>query len=220
MSKQTLNLSDELYHYLLSVSLREPEVLAALRKETALDEMAMMQISPEQGQFMSLLVKILNPQKIVEVGTFTGYSSLAMALASADDCKITCCDVSEKWTSIARRYWQKAGVENKFDLRLAPAVETLDQMLADGESESVDFAFIDADKVNYQNYFEKCLALMRVGGVMAMDNVLWGGSVIDDSKNDEDTIAIRQFNNQLLSDSRVDISLIPIADGLTLARKK
>ena len=220
MSKQTLNLSDELYHYLLSVSLREPEVLVALREETALDEMSMMQISPEQGQFMSLLVKILNPQKIVEVGTFTGYSSLAMALASADDCKITCCDVSEKWTSIARRYWQKAGVENKIDLRLATAIETLDQMLADGESESVDFAFIDADKVNYQNYFEKCLALMRVGGVMAMDNVLWGGSVIDDSKNDEDTIAIRQFNNQLLSDSRVDISLIPIADGLTLARKK
>lgn len=220
MSKQTLNLSDQLYHYLLSVSLREPEVLAALRAETAKDEMSIMQISPEQGQFMALLVKILNPKKIVEVGTFTGYSSLAMALATPDDCEITCCDVSEKWTSIARRYWQQAGVEGRIKLHLAPAIETLDHMLAEGQAGSVDFAFIDADKVNYPNYFEKCLALLRTGGVIAVDNVLWGGSVIDSKKNDEDTIAIRHFNKRLQSDSRVDISLVPIADGLTLARKK
>ena len=219
MSNQTLNLTDELYHYLLSVSLREPDILTALREETAKDEMSIMQISPEQGQFMSLLIKILNPKKIIEVGTFTGYSSLAMALASADDCRLICCDISEKWTSIAKRYWQQAQVAEKIKLHLAPALETLNQLLNTEGEGTVDFVFIDADKANYLNYYEKSLRLLRVGGVIAVDNVLWGGSVIDAEKDDEDTVAIREFNQVLRSDPRVDISMVPIADGLTLARK-
>jgi len=219
MSKQTLNLSDELYHYMLSVSLREADVLKALRAETAQDPMTIMQISPEQGQFMALLVKLMDARKIIEVGTFTGYSSLAMALASHSDAQIIACDVSEEWTSVARRYWQQAGVENKVELRLAPAIDTLDALLAAGGEDSFDFVFIDADKTNYQAYFDKSLTLIRSGGLIAVDNVLWGGSVIDPHKDDEDTVAIRHFNENLQSDNRVDISLVPIADGLTLARK-
>ncbi len=219
MSKQTLNLSDELYDYILSVSLRESKELKALRLETDQEPMAMMQISPEQGQFMALLIKLMNAKKIIEIGTFTGYSSLVMAQASANDAKIIACDISEKWTSVARRYWQKAGVSNKIDLRLAPAIETLDALLDSGNEASFDFVFIDADKINYQAYFEKSLALVRQGGLIAVDNVLWGGSVIERDKIDNDTMAIRQFNERLTTDNRVDISLVPIADGLTLARK-
>jgi len=219
MSNQTLNVSDELYHYILSVSLRESDELKALRAETAKDTMAMMQISPEQGQFMALLVKLINAKNILEIGTFTGYSSLAMAQASSDDTKIITCDVSEEWTSVASRYWQLAGVANKVELRLAPALDTLNSLVKQGRSESFDFAFIDADKTNYQAYFEKCLDLIRPGGLIAIDNVLWGGSVIELAKVDDDTVAIRQFNDKLSKDSRVDISLIPIADGLTLAIK-
>jgi len=219
MSKQTLNLSDELYHYMLSVSLREADVLKALRIETAQNPMAIMQISPEQGQFMALLVKLIHAKKIIEIGTFTGYSSFAMALASPADAQIIACDISEEWTSVARRYWQQAGVDSKVELRLAPAIETLDGLLADGGEDSFDFVFIDADKTNYQAYFDKSLALIRPGGLIAVDNVLWGGSVIDTSKDDEDTTAIRRFNENLHSDKRVDVSLVPIADGLTLARK-
>ncbi|MBL1293195.1 MAG: class I SAM-dependent methyltransferase [Thiotrichales bacterium] len=219
MSNQTLNVSDELYHYILSVSLRESDELKALRAETAKGTMAMMQISPEQGQFMALLVKLINAKNILEIGTFTGYSSLAMAQASSDDTKIITCDVSEEWTSVASRYWQLAGVANKVELRLAPALDTLNSLVKQGRSESFDFAFIDADKTNYQAYFEKCLDLIRPGGLIAIDNVLWGGSVIELAKVDDDTVAIRQFNDKLSKDSRVDISLIPIADGLTLAIK-
>ncbi|MBN4069216.1 class I SAM-dependent methyltransferase [Beggiatoa alba] len=219
MSKQTLNLSDELYDYILSVSLRESKELKALRLETDQEPMAMMQISPEQGQFMALLIKLMNAKKIIEIGTFTGYSSLVMAQASANDAKIIACDISEKWTSVARRYWQKAGVSNKIDLHLAPAIETLDALLDSGNEASFDFVFIDADKINYQAYFEKSLALVRQGGLIAVDNVLWGGSVIERDKIDNDTMAIRQFNERLTTDNRVDISLVPIADGLTLARK-
>jgi len=219
MSNQTLNVSDELYHYILSVSLRESDELKALRVETAKDTMAMMQISPEQGQFMALLVKLINAKNILEIGTFTGYSSLAMAQASSDDTKIITCDVSEEWTSVASRYWQLAGIANKVELRLAPALDTLNSLINQGRSESFDFAFIDADKTNYQAYFEKCLDLIRPGGLIAIDNVLWGGSVIKPAKVDDDTVAIRQFNDKLSTDSRVDISLIPIADGLTLAIK-
>ncbi len=219
MSKQTLNLNDELYHYMLSVSLREAEVLRLLREETAQEPMAMMQISPEQGQFMALLVKLIGAKHIIEIGTFTGYSSLVMALASSSDAKIVACDVSEEWTSMARRYWRQAGVDHKIDLRLAPAVNTLDALIAAGGEARYDFVFIDADKTNYQTYYEKSLVLLRAGGLIAVDNVLWGGSVIDPDKQDEDTVAIRRFNDKLLTDSRVDISLVPIADGLALARK-
>ncbi|MBL1433810.1 MAG: SAM-dependent methyltransferase [Gammaproteobacteria bacterium] len=219
MSKQTLNLSDELYHYMLSVSLRESDELKALRIETAQDPMAMMQISPEQGQFMALLVKLMSAKNIIEIGTFTGYSSLAMAQSSGDDAHIIACDVNEEWTSVARRYWQQAGVADKIDLRLAPAVDTLDSLLENGREGSFDFAFIDADKTNYQAYYEKCLALIRVGGLIAVDNVLWDGSVVEPEKMDADTVAIRQFNESLRHDNRVDISLVPIADGLTLAMK-
>ncbi len=219
MSNQTLNVSDELYHYILSVSLRESDELKALRAETAKGTMAMMQISPEQGQFMALLVKLINAKNILEIGTFTGYSSLAIAQASNDDTKIITCDVSEEWTSVASRYWQLAGVANKVELRLAPALDTLNSLIKQGRSESFDFAFIDADKINYQAYFEKCLDLIRPGGLIAIDNVLWGGSVIESAKVDDDTVARRQFNDKLSTDSRVDISLVPIADGLTLAIK-
>lgn len=219
MSNQTLNVSDALYHYILSVSLRESKELKALREETANDPMAMMQISPEQGQFMALLLKLINAKNILEIGTFTGYSSLAMAQASSDDAKIIACDISEEWTSVARRYWQLAGVADKIELRLAPALDTLNALLEQGRNNSFDFAFIDADKVNYQAYYEKCLALIRPGGLIAIDNVLWGGSVIDSTKADEDTVAIRLFNDGLRSDKRVDISMVPIADGLTLAIK-
>lgn len=220
MSKQTLNLSDELYHYMLSVSLREAGLLQALREETAQDNMSMMQISPEQGQFMAMLVKMIDAKNMIEIGTYTGYSSLVMALASADDANIIACDVSEQWTSIARRYWRQAGVENKIDLRLAPAAETLQALLSQGKAGSFDFVFIDADKPGYQTYFDQAFLLLRSGGLIAIDNVLWGGSVIDLTKNDDDTAAIRRFNENLFADSRVDISLVPIADGLTLARKR
>lgn len=219
MTKQTLNLSDELYHYMLSVSLRESDDLQALRVETAKDPMSIMQISPEQGQFMALLVKLINAKNIIEIGTFTGYSSLAMAQSIANDARIIACDISEQWTSVARRYWQQAGVAEKIDLRLAPAVDTLDSLLENGQERSFDFVFIDADKTNYQSYFDKSLALLRTGGLIAIDNVLWGGSVIDPAKVDDDTAAIRQFNQNLLSDHRVNISLVPIADGVTLAYK-
>ena len=219
MSKKTIGLDDRLYNYLLSASLRESEILRQLREETASYPSARMQISPEQGQFMALLVQLLGATKTLEVGVFTGYSSLCVALALPPHGKIVACDVSEEYTSVARRYWQKAGVADKIDLRLAPALETLDRLLVD-EAETFDFAFIDADKRNYEAYYERSLQLVRPGGLIAIDNVLWSGRVADPQDQDKSTLAIRALNEKLHHDQRVTISLISIADGLTLALKR
>ncbi|WP_036484009.1 class I SAM-dependent methyltransferase [Myxosarcina sp. GI1] len=220
MGKTILGLDSQLYQYLLSVSLREPEVLVKLRQETDKLPMNRMQISPDQGQFMSLLVQLMGAKKTLEIGVFTGYSSLAVALALPPDGKIIACDVDEKTTAIARKYWQEAEVSHKIDLRIAPALETLDKLIAAGEANSFDFAFIDADKRNYPNYYERCLQLIRPGGAIAIDNVLWSGSVADRNPTDKRTIALQQFNQQLHQDKRVKISMLPIADGLTLAMKQ
>ncbi|MDZ7993277.1 MAG: class I SAM-dependent methyltransferase [Nostoc sp. EfeVER01] len=220
MPKQSIGLDNQLYNYLLSVSLREPEILEKLRQETANHPRSGMQISPEQGQFMSLLVQLIGAKKTLEVGVFTGYSSLSVALALPTDGKIIACDVSEEFTAIARRYWQEAGVADKIDLRLAPALETLDRLLATGQAETFDFAFIDADKENYDGYYERSLQLVRPGGLIAIDNVLWSGQVADEQNQDESTQAIRALNEKLHHDERVTLSLVPIADGLTLAIKR
>jgi predicted O-methyltransferase YrrM len=218
--KKTIGIEQPLYDYLLSVSLREPEVLKQLREETAKLPLGVMQIAPEQGQFMALLVQLIGARKTLEVGVFTGYSSLSVALALPADGKLVACDVSDEYTSIARRYWEKAGVANKIDLRIAPAIETLDELLAAGEAETFDFAFIDADKSNYDNYYERALKLVRPGGLIAIDNVLWSGAVADREVQDNRTNKIRDLNQKLHRDERVNISLVPIADGLTLALKK
>ena len=220
MSRTTVTLDDRLHDYLLRVSLREPEVLRRLREETASHPMANMQIAPEQGQFMALLIRMLGARRVLEVGVFTGYSSLAMALALPPEGRIVACDVSEEYTSIARRFWREAGVEDRIDLRIAPALETLDALLAEGQSGTFDFAFIDADKPNYRAYYERCLTLLRPGGVVAIDNVLWSGTVADPAQSDPDIEAIRALNLALHEDPRVDLSLLPLADGLTLARKR
>lgn len=220
MTKQTLGLEPQLYEYLLSVSLREPEILTQLRQETAQHPMAAMQIAPEQGQFMALLVQLIGAKKTLEVGVFTGYSSLAVALALPPDGKVIACDVSEEFTAIARRYWQQAGVADKIDLHIAPAMETLDQLIAAGETGTFDFAFIDADKSNYDGYYERSLQLIRPGGLIAIDNVLWSGRVADPEIQDNRTTKIRAFNKKLHQDQRINLSLVPIADGLTLAWKK
>ncbi|MDZ7963511.1 MAG: class I SAM-dependent methyltransferase [Nostoc sp. DedSLP03] len=220
MPKQSIGLDKQLYNYLLSVSLREPEILGKLRQETANHPRSGMQISPEQGQFMSLLVQLIGAKKTLEVGVFTGYSSLSVALALPPDGKIIACDVSEEFTAIARRYWQEAGVADKIDLQLAPALETLDRLLATGQAETFDFAFIDADKENYDGYYERSLQLVRPGGLIAIDNVLWSGQVADEQNQDESTQAIRALNKKLHHDERITLSLVPIADGLTLAIKR
>ena len=220
MNLGRLGLSEALYDYILSVSLREPDVLRRLREETARMPLAIMQIAPEQGQFMALIVELMGAKRTLEVGVFTGYSSLAVALALPDDGHITACDVSEEWTAIARRYWADAGVAHKIDLRLAPAIETLDALLADGQAGSYDFAFIDAEKTEYADYYERVLQLLRQGGLVAVDNVLWNGAVADPANDGDDTNAIRAFNEKLLGDDRISLSLLPLADGLTLARKR
>ena len=220
MSNKTLNLTDELYQYLLRVSLHETELMAELRKETAKLSMSEMQVSPEQGQFMALLAKLLDARQVIEVGTFTGYSTLAIAQALPADGEVIACDVSEEWTSMAMRYWEQAGIVDKIDLRLAPALETLDGLLQEERAGSFDMAFIDADKENYLNYYERCLELLRPGGLIMVDNVLWGGSVVDASNQKPETMAIRELNEHVHRDSRVDISLVPIGDGVTLARKR
>lgn len=220
MSNKTELDLNQLYPYIFANSVRENELQQALREETAKDEMARMQIAPEQGQFMALLLKLIHAKKVVEVGTFTGYSSLAMAQALPDDGQIICCDISETWTNMAQRYWQQAELDHKLQLRLAPATETLAVLLREYGENSFDAAFIDADKENYDNYYEQCLSLLKPGGLIMIDNVLWGGRVIDDSVQDVDTQAIRALNKKLKDDNRIDISLIPIADGLTLARKR
>jgi len=219
MANKSLNLSEALYDYLLDMSLREPEVLGRLRAATEKEELAEMRSAPEQGQFMAMLLKLIGAKRAIEVGTYTGYATLWMALALPEDGEIITCDVSERWTFVARRFWEDAGVDGKIRLELKPAVETLGQLLADGGEGAFDFAFIDADKVNYENYFELCLKLLRPGGLIAVDNVLWGGSVIDPDKEDEATEAIRAFNKKLKSDERIELSMLPVADGLTLALK-
>ncbi|MFQ5890207.1 MAG: class I SAM-dependent methyltransferase [Gemmatimonadota bacterium] len=220
MATRTLNLTDELYDYLQSVSVREPDVLVRLREETAALEEARMQVGPEQGQFMALLVELLGASRALDVGTFTGYSSLAVALTLPPDGRLITCDVSEKWTNIARRYWEEAGVAHKIELRLGPALATLDALLAEGEEESFDFVFIDADKVNYDAYYERALLLLRPGGLIAIDNVLWDGKVADPGVDDAETAALRALNRKLHADARVSLSLVPIGDGLTLARRR
>ncbi len=220
MSKKYLPLTDPIFDYMQTVSVREPEVLKRLREETAGLAQSQMQISPDQGQFMGLLVQLINATKTLEVGVFTGYSSLAVALAMSPDGKVVACDVSEEYTSVARRYWAEAGVADKISLRLAPAIETLDELLSQGQAGTFDFAFIDADKTNYDGYYERALKLVRPGGLITIDNVLWGGAVADESVQDADTIAIRALNTKLLADQRITLSLLSIADGLTLALKR
>jgi len=220
MSNRTLNLDDRLYAYLQDHSLREDDIARRLRETTAGLDMARMQIGPEQGQFMALLVELMGAYNLLEIGTFTGYSALCMARALPVDGRLVCCDISKEWTAIGRAFWEDAGVADRIDLHLAPAMNTLDKLLGNDQAGQFDIAFIDADKTNYLNYYERCLRLVRPGGLLMFDNTLWGGSVADDSVQDDDTRALRQFNDKLLADQRVSISLVPIGDGLTLARKR
>ena len=220
MSNRTFSLDNALYEYLLGASLREHPVLARLRAETAAHPQVNMQIAPEQGQFMALLVRLMGARRCLEIGVFTGYSSLAVALVLPPEGRIVACDVSDEYTAVARRYWAEAGVAERIDLRLAPAVETLDALLAGGAAGSYDFAFIDADKEGYAAYYERSLQLLRPGGLIAVDNTLWDGAVADPADQSTDTVAIRAFNDTLHEDERVDLSLVPIGDGLTLARKR
>jgi predicted O-methyltransferase YrrM len=219
MSKQTTGLEQTLADYIQSISLREPDILRQLREETAKLSMARMQISPEQGQLMALLVQLMGAKKTLEIGVFTGYSALAVALVLPVDGKVIACDISEEYTAIAKDFWKKAGVSEKIDLRIAPALETLDQLISE-ETESFDLAFIDADKRNYENYYERALTLLRPGGLILIDNVLWSGKVTDPTITDKQTQAIRDFNQKLHQDSRISLSSIAIADGLTLALKR
>lgn len=220
MSRKTITLTDCLEEYLQALSLREPEVLRRLREETARLPDANMQIAAEQGQFMGLLVKLMGAKRAIEVGTFTGYSAIAVALNLPADGKLIACDISEESTAVARRYFEEAGVAAKIDLRIAPALDTLDGLLRDGAAGSFDFAFIDADKERYIEYYERLLTLARRGGLIVIDNVLWDGKVVDPTANDTATEAIRRFNAHLRADARVDVSMLPLADGITLALKR
>jgi predicted O-methyltransferase YrrM len=220
MSNRSISLTDSLYDYLLSVSLRESHLQRRLREETAADPMARMQISPEQGQFMALLARLTGARRCIEIGVFTGYSSLAVALALPAGGSIVACDVSEEWTSVARRYWAEAGVADRIELRLAPALATLDSLLAAGAGGTFDLAFIDADKTSYPAYYERSLLLLRPGGLVLVDNTLWSGRVADPEVADADTVALRHFNDRLHRDDRVDLAMLPVGDGLTLARKR
>jgi caffeoyl-CoA O-methyltransferase len=220
MSNKTIGLSDELAAYVVRVGAREPEVLARLREETAALPQHGMQIAPEEGAFLAMLAELTGARRCIEVGTFTGYSSTAVALALPEDGRLVCCDVSEEWTSMARRYWDDAGVATKIDLRIAPASDTLDQLLTDGEESTYDFAFVDADKSGYDGYYERLLRLVRPGGLIAFDNTLWNGSVLDEDSDDEDTRAIQALNAKLAADERISLCLLPVADGVTLARRR
>jgi predicted O-methyltransferase YrrM len=219
MSNRSLGLDDTLYDYLLAHSLREHPEQIALREATRSHPRAGMQISPEQGQFMALLVKLLGARHTLEIGVFTGYSALSVALALPDDGRILACDISDEYTSVGRPYWKRAGVAHKIDLRLAPALQTLDAELAAGASGRYDFAFIDADKTGYADYYERCLQLLRPGGLIAIDNVLWSGAVAHPAQ-DDDTRALQALNQRLHGDERIDLSMLPVGDGLTLARKR
>ncbi len=220
MSPRTIPLDDRLYGYLLAVSLREPAVLSRNREETARLPDAGMQVAPEQGQFLRLLVELMGARRALEVGVFTGYSSTSIALSLPEDGQLVACDLSEEWTRIARRTWRDAGVESRIDLRLAPALDTLSALLSEGGTSSFDFAFVDADKENYVEYYERCLELVRPGGLLAFDNALWDGRVADPLDHSESTAGIRALNELLREDGRVSTSLVPIGDGLMLARKR
>jgi len=220
MSTRTLEMTDALYDYLLANSLREPDVMRRLREKTADLEFAGWQIAPEQGQFMALLVELIGARRCIEVGTFTGYSALAVALALPDDGEIIACDISDEYPSIGRPFWEEAGVAHKINLRLAPGIETLNALIAEGRSGDFDFVFIDAEKQTYPDYFDRAVDLLRAGGLIAVDNVLWGGSVADASNIKETTEAIRSLNKKVQADERVTMSLVPIGDGLMLARKR
>ena len=220
MSSSTIGLNDNLRNYLLDISCRESKTLKDLRDETSSLKESQMQISPEQGSFLSILVNIIGAKKTLDIGVFTGYSSLVVASQLPLGGMVTACDTNIEWTDIARKYWKLAGVEKKINLVLDPAKKTLDKLLTDGAESTYDFSFIDADKINYQIYFERSLKLLRVGGVIAIDNVLWGGKVLDNNDNDPATRSIRSFNQKLFADERVSISMLPIGDGLTLAIKK
>jgi caffeoyl-CoA O-methyltransferase len=221
MAISFLGLDERIDDYLMNNSLREPDVLRRLREETiANNPHAVMAVSPVEGQFMALLVKLIGATKALEVGVFTGYSSLCTALALPAHGRVVACDVSEEWTSVARRYWAEAGVADKITLRLAPAVETLDALLRDGQAGTFDFAFIDADKGNYDNYYERALKLMRRGGLIIFDNMLWSGKVADPSVQDAETVALRALNEKLHHDERVFVSLLPVRDGMSLAVKQ
>ena len=220
MTNRSLNLDNSLYQYLLDHSVRETDLMRELRAVTAQQEMSRMQIAPEQGQFMALLVELTRAERIIEIGTFTGYSALCMAQAMPRQGELLCCDLSSEWTDIGRQFWERAGVADRIKLAIAPALETLDKLIKDGNSGQFDMAFIDADKTNYLEYFERCLILLRRDGLLMFDNTLWSGAVADPEDQDEDTQALRALNDKLFRDERVTISLLPIGDGLTLARKR
>ncbi len=221
MSNRTIAVNDALYDYIIEHSLREAPVLRELRAATAeLGDIKRMQISPEQGQFMAMLVQLTGASRLLEVGTFTGYSTLACALALPEQGEIVACDLSAEWTQLGQRYWQKAGVQTKIHLKLGPAAETLKTLLAEGQADRFDMMFIDADKGGYDTYYELGLQLVRPGGLILIDNVLWGGDVVQANSPDKDTQAIQQLNAKLAHDPRITLSLLPIGDGLTLARRK
>lgn len=220
VSSTHIQATPEIVGYVRSCVPPEPDYMVRLRQETALDEWGRMQITPEVGAILGTLAASTGARKVIEVGVFTGYSSLSVARAMPADGKLIACDISEKWTAVARRYWAEAGVAGKIDLRLAPALETLDQLIANGEAGTFDFAFIDADKVNYSGYYDRVFQLLRPGGLMAIDNVLWYGRVIDPAVNDADTVALREFNRKLAADPRIQVCMLAVGDGVTVACKK
>lgn len=219
MSVRNIGLPDNVYEYLVAHAVRDSAIKRRLREETAKLPLGMMQIGPDQGQFMALLVELIGARRVLEIGTFTGYSALCVAEAMGPQGRMICCDISEEFTAIARRYWREAGIADRIDLRLGPATETLDKLLAAGEAGKFDFAFIDADKTSYDAYYERSLKLVRAGGLIAIDNVLWGGEVANPADQSEDTVAIRRLNDKLAKDNRITLAMVSIGDGLTLARK-
>ena len=219
MSNRTIRMTDKIDEYLHWASVRESDLHRRLREETAVLEHGGMQISPVQGQLMHMLVGLIGARRAIEIGVFTGYSALCVALALPEDGELVACDVDEEWTTIARRYWTEAGVDSRIRLEVAPAADTLDRLIREGRTGTFDFAFIDADKTNYELYYERCLELLRPGGLVLIDNVLWGGAVADEGGGSEETLALREFNARRRSDMRVEFCMLPVGDGLTVARK-